>query len=69
MNCQTCMLNILRREEVFNFMFGPFHFKNRDIYMAIPNYDDIAKELKLFGHRIYLDVDFLASVTQIPRKG
>jgi hypothetical protein len=63
------MLNILRREEVFDFMFGPFHFENDEIDMAIANYDDIAMELKLFGQRVYLDVDFLARETKIPHRG
>jgi hypothetical protein len=54
------MLNILRRVDAFNFMFGPFHFKNNEIDMAIANYDEIVMELKLFGQSIYLNVDFLA---------
>jgi hypothetical protein len=43
------MLNILRRTEVFHFMFGPFNFKNEEIDDVVANYDDIAMELKLFG--------------------
>ena len=60
MNFPTGMLNILRRAEVFDFMFGPFHLRNDEIDMAIDNYDDIAMELKLFGQSFYLDTDFLA---------
>jgi hypothetical protein len=63
------MLNILRREEVFDFMFGPFHFENDEMDMAIPNYNDIAMELKLFVQRVYLDIDFLVRETQIPCRG
>ena len=54
------MLNILRREKVFDFMFGPFIFEKEEIDDAIANYDDIAMEMKLFGKIVYLDTDLLA---------
>jgi hypothetical protein len=69
MNCPTGMLNILRRAEVFDFMFGPFHFENDEIDMAIANYDDIAMELKLFGQSVYLDVDFLQEKQKFHAEG
>ena len=69
MSCPTCMLNILRRAEVFDFMFGPFNFENDEINMAIANYDEIAMELKYFSQSVYLDVDFLERETKIPYIG
>jgi hypothetical protein len=61
--------NILRRAEVFDFMFGTFHFEKDEIDMDIANYNDIAMELKLFGQRVCLEVDFLAREKKIPWRG
>ena len=47
-NCPTGMLDILKRADVFEFIFGQFDFQNDEIDEAKENYDHIAMELKIF---------------------
>jgi hypothetical protein len=56
------MLNILRRAELFDFVFGEFNLQNQEIYDVIVNHGDGAMELKFFGKRVYLDPYLVAKV-------
>ena len=64
-----CMLNILLRVGVHEFVFAQFNFQNEEIDDAICNYGDGAMELPIFGRRVHLDPNLVSRATRIPHKG
>ena len=50
-------------------MFGMFNFDNEEINEAILNYDYVNMELRIFGSRVYLNLDLVSQATKIPRRG
>ena len=64
-----CMETILRKAEVFNFLWGMFSYVDEEIDEAILKYDTGNTELIIFGKRVYLDHDLVSRATNIPRRG
>ena len=64
-----CMETILRKEEVFKFLWGMFSYVDEEIDEAILIYDAGNTELIIFGKRVYLDPDLVSQATNIPRRG
>ena len=54
---------------MFDFLFGMFMFDNEEIDEAILNCDVVNMELRVFGMRVYLNLDLVSQATKIPRKG
>ena len=54
------METILRKEEVFNFLWGMFNYVDEEIDEEISKYDDGNTELLIFGKWVYLDHDLVS---------
>ena len=63
------METILRKAEVFDFLWGMFSYVDEEIDEAISKYDAGNTELIIFGKRVYLDPDLVFRATNIPRRG
>ena len=63
------METILRKAEVFDFLWGMFSYVYEEIDEAIYKYDTGNIELIIFGKRVYLDPDLASQATNIPCKG
>ena len=53
---------------MFGFLFGMFIFDNEEIDEAILNYDVGNMEMRIFGKRVYINLDLVSQATKIPRK-
>ena len=60
------METILRKAQLFDFLFGMFNFDNEEIDREILNYDYVNMELRNFGTRVYLNPDLVSQATKIP---
>ena len=63
------METILRKVEVFNFLWGMFSYVDEEIDEAISKYDAGNTELIIFGKQVYLNPDLVSRATNIPPKG
>ena len=63
------METILRKEEVFEFLWGMFSYVDEEIDEAISKYDVGNTKLIIFWKWVYLDPDLVARATNIPRRG
>ena len=63
------MQTILRKAEVFDFLWGMFSYVDEDIDEAISKYDAGNMELIIFGKRVYVDLDLVSRATNIPCRG
>ena len=60
------METILRKEEVFKFLWGMFSYVDEEIYEAISTYDVGNMKLIIFGKWVYLNPDLVSQATNIP---
>ena len=63
------METILRKEEVFEFLWGMFSYVDEEIDEEIQKYDVGNMELIIFWKQVYLDPDLVSQATNIPREG
>ena len=63
------METILRKAEVFEFLWGMFSYVDEEIDEAISKYDAGNTELIIFGKWVYLDPNLVSQATNIPRRG
>ena len=63
------METILRKAEVFDFLWGMFSYVDDDIDEAILKYDARNTEIIMFGKWVYLDPDLVVQATNIPCRG
>ena len=54
------METILRKEEVFEFLWGMFSYVDEEIDEAISKYDVRNTKLIIFGKRVYFDPDLVS---------
>jgi hypothetical protein len=57
------MINILQKEEAYDFIFGKFDFNNEEIDESIFSYDVRVEQLILFGTRVSLFFILIDRVT------
>ena len=60
------METILRKAEVFDFLWGMFSYVDEEIDEAILKYDVGNTELIIFWKWVYLDSDLVSQATNIP---
>ena len=63
------METILRKAEVFKFLWGMFSYVYEEIDEAISKYDVGNTKLIIFEKWVYLDPDLVARATNIPCRG
>ena len=63
------METILRKAEVFNFLWGMFSYVDEEIDEAISKYDAGNTELVIFWKWVYLDHNLVLPAINIPRRG
>ena len=63
------MKTILRKAEVFDFLWGRFSYVDEEIDQEILKYDVGNTKLIIFGKWVYLDPDLVSQATNIPCRG
>ena len=51
---------LMRKAGLFKFLFGMYNFDNEEIDKEILNYDAGNMELRIFGKRVYLNLDLVS---------
>ena len=54
---------------MFEFLFVMFNFDSEDIDEEFLNYDVRNGEFRIFGKRVYLNLDLVSQETKIPQRG